>query len=140
MDNIDDQELKELLEKKAIEILKESKKTKNEEEGPVVEINDSNFDELIRTHRAIVVDFWAPWCAPCHIISPMLEDLSTKYTDIKFIRVNADESPITASKYYVMSLPTTMLFLNGEPIDRIVGVVPYEVLEERIKWLREKLY
>lgn len=60
MDNIDDQELKELLEKKAIEILKESKKTKNEEEGPVVEINDSNFDELIRTHRAIVVDFWAP--------------------------------------------------------------------------------
>lgn len=70
----------------------------------------------------------------------MLEDLSTKYTDIKFIRVNADESPITASKYYVMSLPTTMLFLNGEPIDRIVGVVPYEVLEERIKWLREKLY
>lgn len=70
----------------------------------------------------------------------MLEDLSLKYKELKFVKVNADESPITASKYYIMSLPTTMLFLNGEPVDRIVGVVPYEILEERIKWLQEKLY
>ncbi|AFZ70377.1 thioredoxin [Caldisphaera lagunensis DSM 15908] len=142
--DLDDPELKEILSRKAMEIIKESSKKDNNKnidinEGPI-ELNDNNFDEFISKNKGVVVDFWAPWCAPCHMLSPMLEDLSTKYTDIKFVKVNADESPMTASKFYVMSLPTTMLFLNGEPVDRIVGVVPYEVLEERIRWLQAKLY
>lgn len=140
----DDPELKEILSRKAIEIIKESTKKNNEnsnnETTEPIELNDNNFEEFISKNKAVVVDFWAPWCAPCHMLSPMLEDLSTKYTDIRFVKVNADESPITASKYYIMSLPTTLLFLNGEPVDRIVGVVPYEVLEERIKWLQAKLH
>ncbi len=139
-----DPELKEILSRKAIEIIKESTKKNNEnsnnETTEPIELNDNNFEEFISKNKAVVVDFWAPWCAPCHMLSPMLEDLSTKYTDIRFVKVNADESPITASKYYIMSLPTTLLFLNGEPVDRIVGVVPYEVLEERIKWLQAKLH
>jgi thioredoxin 1 len=141
MPDIDDPELKEILSRKAMEIIKESTK-KNEEivNTEPVELNDSNFDEFISKNKAVVIDFWAPWCAPCHILSPMLEDLSGKYTEIRFAKVNADESPITASKYYIMSLPTTMLFFNGEPVDRIIGVVPYEVLEERMQWLQAKLH
>ena len=77
MPDIDDPELKEILSRKAIEIIKESSKKNEEIVTEPVELNDSNFEEFISKNKAVVVDFWAPWCAPCHILSPMLEDLST---------------------------------------------------------------
>ena len=139
----DDEELRRILERKKAQLLSslgsQGKEKEGDGEGPrVVDLNDSNFDEFIRTHRAVVVDFWAPWCAPCFLVSPIIDDLSMAYTDVAFARVNADESPVTASKYYVMSLPTIMFFLNGEEVDRVVGAVGEDVLEERVRWLASR--
>ncbi|MGC9210094.1 MAG: thioredoxin [Acidilobus sp.] len=141
----EDEELRRILEKKKAEILSSvSQEDAHSGEGNgqaprVVDLNDNNFDEFLEAHKAVVVDFWAPWCAPCFLVSPIIDDLSVKYTQIAFARVNADESPLTASKYYVMSLPTIMFFLNGEEVDRVVGAVPDYELEERVQWLASKL-
>lgn len=137
----DDEELRRILERKKAELLSSLGGQGKEGDGGgprVVDLNDSNFDEFIRTHRAVVVDFWAPWCAPCFLVSPIIDDLSMVYTDVAFARVNADESPITASRYYVLSLPTIMFFLNGEEVDRVVGAVGEDVLEERVRWLASR--
>ncbi len=141
----DDEELKKLLEKKKAELMSQlgsgdkGNGAQAEQESVVAELNDSNFDEFISSHKAVVVDFWAPWCAPCFLVSPIIDDLAATHKSVAFARVNADESPVTASKYYVMSLPTIMFFLNGEEVDRVIGAVPEEELEERVKWLESKL-
>jgi thioredoxin 1 len=75
---------------------------------------------------------------PCFLISPIIDELSLRYDKVAFARVNADENPVTASKYYVLSLPTVMFFLDGEEVDRVVGAVPEEELEERVQWLASR--
>ena len=141
-----DEELKRILERKKREILEQvaggadsGNPDEAQAESRVVELDDSNFEDFIRSHRAVVVDFWAPWCAPCFLVSPIIDELSLTHTKVAFARVNADESPVTSSKYYVMSLPTIMFFLDGEEVDRVVGAVPEEVLEERVAWLESRL-
>ncbi len=138
----DDEELRGILERKKAQLLSSlGSQGKQEGDGEgtrVVDLNDSNFDEFIRAHRAVIVDFWAPWCAPCFLVSPVIDDLSNMYRDVAFARVNADESPATASKYYVLSLPTIMFFLNGEEVDRVVGAVGEDVLEEGVRWLASR--
>ena len=142
----EDEELKRILERKKREIIEQAASDgtsggsqEAQAEGRVVDLNDSNFDEFIRSHRAVVVDFWAPWCAPCFLVSPIIDELSLTHTKVAFARVNADESPVTSGKYYVMSLPTIMFFLDGEEVDRVVGAVPEDVLEERVAWLESRL-
>ncbi|MCE4607339.1 MAG: thioredoxin domain-containing protein [Caldisphaeraceae archaeon] len=135
MDDSETPEVKKALFKAIRDLVDENHKGRG-----ILDLNDENFEAFIKSHRGVVVDFWAPWCAPCHILSPMLEDLSLKYRGISFVRVNSDESPLISSRYYIMSLPTTLLFLDGQPIDRIVGVLPYEAIEVRIAWLNRKLY
>ncbi len=135
MDDSETPEMKKAFFKTARGLVDENRKVRG-----VLDLNDENFDAFIKSHRGVVVSFWAPWCASCHILSPMLEDLSLKYRGISFVRVNFDESPLISSKYYITSLPTTLLFLDGQPIDRIVGVLPYETIERRIAWLNRKLY
>ena len=84
--------------------------------------NDQEFDtEVLTSSQPVLVDFWAPWCGPCKQLSPVLERMSTEYESIKFVSVNADDNLATASRYSVMSLPTLVLFENGEPISRVVG-------------------
>ncbi|MGC9111821.1 thioredoxin [Acidilobus sp.] len=144
----DDEELRRILQKKKEELLAKLSSQSAEgdssggnggQEPRVAELNDSSFDEFIASHKAVVVDFWAPWCAPCFLVSPIIDDLALQHKRIAFARVNADASPETASKYYVMSLPTIMFFLDGQEVDRVVGAVPEEVLEERVQWLESKL-
>ena len=140
----EDEELKRILERKKREMLEQAASgadsgNSEESESRVVDLNDSSFEDFIRSHRAAVVDFWAPWCAPCFLVSPIIDELSLTHTKVAFARVNADESPVTSSKYYVMSLPTIMFFLDGEEVDRIVGAVPEDVLEERVAWLESRL-
>jgi len=103
----------------------------------VKEVTDSNFQDLVlESSLPVLVDFWAPWCGPCHMVSPIVEKLSAEYSDrFGFFKINVDEAPATARRYGIMSIPTLMVFKDGEYIDHIVGAVP----EPHIKSLIDKV-
>jgi thioredoxin 1 len=92
----------------------------------VKEIKDTEFEtEVIKSEQSVIVDFWAPWCGPCRMVGPKLEELAQEKGDsIKVVKVNVDENQQWAGKYGVMSIPTIMLFKAGEAVETIVGAVP----------------
>ena len=90
----------------------------------IQELNDANFDNETSS-GLVMVDFWAPWCAPCRMIAPILDELSDDYSEVvKIAKVNVDENPQTAQKFSVTSIPTVVILKNGEIIDRAVGALP----------------
>ena len=90
----------------------------------VVEINTSNFDSEISNSGVTVVDFFANWCGPCRKMGPILEEVESELTNVKFAKINTDDNIEMAKKYQVSGLPTLMVFKNGEPVERIVGLMP----------------
>ena len=100
----------------------------------ISELSDSTFEnEVMNSPQPVLIDFWAPWCGPCRMIAPIIEQLAGENGDVvKFFKVNVDESPNTASKYGVSSIPTLMLFKAGQVVDRFVGMQPKHRLQEAI--------
>jgi thioredoxin 1 len=100
----------------------------------VGKVSDADFEsEVLKATGAVVVDFWAEWCGPCRMIGPALEEISGSLDGkVKIVKLNVDENPQTASKYGVMSIPTLMLFKNGEMASRQVGAAPKQKLEQWI--------
>jgi len=99
-----------------------------------VEVTDKTFDETIRNNRLVVVDCWAPWCGPCQMVAPVIEELARQYAGkVLFGKLNVDENPLVAMQYGIMSIPTLLFFKSGELIDRIVGAIPKQMLEQKIK-------
>jgi thioredoxin 1 len=100
----------------------------------VGKVSDATFEaEVLKSTQPVVVDFWAEWCGPCRMIAPALEEISgTLGEKVKILKLNVDENPTTASKYGVMSIPTLMLFKNGELASRQVGAAPKQKLEQWI--------
>jgi len=98
------------------------------------EFTDSNFDnEALKTDKPVLVDFWAPWCAPCRMVGPIIEELATNYSGkVKVGKLNTDDNPNIASRYGIMSIPTILLFKNGEIVDRLVGAVPKRDFEKML--------
>lgn len=96
---------------------------------------DANFeDEVIKSDKPVVVDFWAPWCGPCKALAPVFEAVAGQYQDrVKFMKLNVDDAQKTAVNYAVRSIPTVILFKNGNVLDTLVGLVPKERLEDFIK-------
>jgi thioredoxin 1 len=90
---------------------------------PSVDITETNFDELvIRSKNPVLVDFWAPRCGPCRLLDPVLNELAGEYTGkVKFYRLNRDDNPKVGMRYNVMSLPTLMVFKNGQPYSSLTG-------------------
>ncbi|MEM4884088.1 MAG: thioredoxin, partial [Saccharolobus sp.] len=117
--------------------LKQMISSKNQKNGQVVHLDSKNFDEFIKNNQVAVVDFWAEWCAPCLILAPVIEELAKDYPQVGFGKLNSDENPDIAARYGVMSLPTVILFKNGEPVDAVLGAVPREEIEYRLKSLLE---
>ena len=100
----------------------------------VGKVSDTTFEsEVIKATGPVVVDFWAEWCGPCKMIAPALEEIAKSLGDkVKILKLNVDENPQTASKYGIMSIPTLMLFKNGEMASRQVGAAPKQKLEQWI--------
>jgi thioredoxin 1 len=93
--------------------------------GGINDITDANFQaEVLEAEGAVLVDFWAPWCGPCRVIAPSLEEINEERDDITVVKLNVDENQSTAAKYDVMSIPTLIVFKNGEPAKKIIGALP----------------
>ncbi|MEM8864152.1 MAG: thioredoxin [Planctomycetota bacterium] len=102
--------------------------------GDVLEIDDNNFDsEVLQSGEPVLVDFWAPWCGPCRQIAPVVEELAGENGGTaKVTKLNVDDAPGAAQTYGVSSIPTIMVFKNGEVVDRFVGVQPKARLQESL--------
>ena len=100
----------------------------------VAKVSDADFDaQVLKSAEPVVVDFWAEWCGPCKMIAPALEELAgTMNGKVKIVKLNVDENPATAAKYGIMSIPTLMLFKNGELASRQVGAAPKQKLQQWI--------
>ncbi len=94
--------------------------------GNVKELNTSEFDaEVIKSTQPVLVDFWAPWCGPCRMVSPVVESIAGKFSEtLKTYKVNTDENPDVASKFGIQAIPTLMVFKGGQVVERVVGFKP----------------
>ena len=102
--------------------------------GNLPEVTDGNFQaEVIENDKAVLVDFWAPWCGPCRVIAPSLEEIAQEREDLEIVKLNVDDNQATAARYDVMSIPTLILFKNGEPAHKIIGAMPKSRLVQEIE-------
>jgi thioredoxin 1 len=101
--------------------------------GNLPEVTDNNFQaEVLESESPVLVDFWAPWCGPCRIIAPSLEELNDEIDNLRVVKLNVDENQQTAAQYEVMSIPTLIVFKNGQPAKKIIGAMPKKRLEAEL--------
>lgn len=131
----EDEELEKIKRAKLQEMMKrvDGKKQEKSALSKPVEVTDETFKETIHNHPLVVVDCWAPWCGPCRMVAPVIEELAQDYAGkILFGKLNVDENPKVAMQYQTMSIPTLLVFKNGKLVDRIVGAMPRQMLEPKI--------
>jgi len=103
--------------------------------GTVAEVTDNNFQaEVIESDVPVLVDFWAPWCGPCRMVAPVVEEIAKeKGEQLKVVKMNTDENQQTAVAYNIMSIPTLILFRNGEVAKKVIGAYPKHKLEAELE-------
>jgi thioredoxin 1 len=136
MKNEEDEELERIKRAKLQEMTRNIAEKKQEKSAlsKPVKVTDATFKETIQNHPLVVVDCWAPWCAPCHMVAPVIEEMARDYAGrILFGKLNVDENREVATQYQIMGIPTLLVFKNGKLVDRIVGAMPRQMLEPKIK-------
>ncbi|MCS6990229.1 MAG: thioredoxin [Chloroherpetonaceae bacterium] len=100
-----------------------------------ITVSDATFEsEVLRSDKPVLVDFWAPWCGPCRMIAPIVEALADDYDGkAKVAKVNVDDNPQVSMRYGIRSIPTLLIFKNGQVVDQIVGAVPRGVIENKLR-------
>jgi thioredoxin len=133
-------ELERINKRKYEELLMESKKKMHVEElgpkasGKPILLTDANFSSETSKHPVMVVDFWAPWCGPCRMVGPIVEQLASEYAGkVAFGKLNVDENPMVAGSFRVQSIPTMIVFRHGKPVDGLLGAVPKPRIEAMFK-------
>jgi thioredoxin 1 len=99
------------------------------------QVTDSTFDqEVLESNVPVLVDFWAPWCGPCRMVAPVVDEIAEQYSgQVKVVKVNTDENPNVASRYGIRSIPTLMIFKEGQRVDMVVGAVPKTTLASTLE-------
>jgi thioredoxin 1 len=102
--------------------------------GKLRDVTDANFQaEVLDAESPVLVDFWAPWCGPCRVVHPILEEMMAERDDLTIVSLNVDENQITAARYEVLSIPTLILFKDGGEAKRVVGAMPKRRLESELE-------
>ena len=98
------------------------------------DVTDTNFQaEVIESETPVLVDFWAPWCGPCRVVGPVLEEIAAERDDLKIVKLNVDENQQTAANFQVLSIPTMIVFKGGEPVKKVIGAYPKKKLEAELE-------
>jgi thioredoxin 1 len=101
--------------------------------GTLTDVNDNNFQaEVIESETPVLVDFWAPWCAPCRVIAPVLEEIAAERDDLRIVKLNIDENQQTTAQFEVLSIPTMILFQNGAAVRKVIGAYPKKKIEAQL--------
>ncbi len=101
--------------------------------GAITDVSDSNFQaEVLESETPVLVDFWAPWCGPCRVVAPLLEELNEEQENLRVVKLNVDDNQQTAAGYDVLSIPTLILFKGGQPAKKVIGALPKKRLEEEL--------
>jgi len=129
----EDRELERIKQKKLRELLSGDQRREEPLDKPI-SVDEGEFEEVIRKHPLVLVDFWASWCGPCMMIAPIIEELAREYAGkVVFAKVDVDRNRGLAMKFRIMSIPTLILFKNGKPVEVMIGAQPKPVIEEMIR-------
>ena len=100
----------------------------------LTEVTDDNFQaEVLESETPVLVDFWAPWCGPCRLVGPVLEEIAAERDDLTIVKMNVDDNQITAGQFQVFSIPTMILFRNGDEANRIIGALPKKKILQKLE-------